>query len=315
VLFGSVGNLVLREIILNRYFRPFRPLELRSEYDRLRSVPLLDALARLGASDRAPLTIAFVTLFRLLHDLSCISNDPSVPIERRSRVVLALVRGEAQTLGVHLKSVADTASSKRLKDTALKAAKEILRKSAEIPKEVLSRASELHGTGERRAARELTALFQEHIIALAQAIDTEIPDGEAPFLGLVSSVERAVRLRQDLWGFHLLCQETASALRGRSKDGAHAALLTLRRYIAYFHDTGFQLLRFGDAAAFEPFFALVFEMEPTGPSQRQRLAEDCDKFVAVLRNRLAGVQRRADLAHVPFEGPAVRRWIDRFRVT
>ena len=45
-LFTDVGNLALREIVLNRYFRPFRPLEFRVEYDRLRSVRLLELLAR-----------------------------------------------------------------------------------------------------------------------------------------------------------------------------------------------------------------------------------------------------------------------------
>ena len=43
-LFNDVGNLVLREIVLNRYFRPCRLNEFRLEYDRLRSVRLLSLL-------------------------------------------------------------------------------------------------------------------------------------------------------------------------------------------------------------------------------------------------------------------------------
>ena len=52
-LFQDVGKLALREIVLNRYFRPFRPLEFRVEYDRLRSVRLLDTLGA-GSGNSVP---------------------------------------------------------------------------------------------------------------------------------------------------------------------------------------------------------------------------------------------------------------------
>jgi hypothetical protein len=315
-VFTGLGNLVLREILLNRYFRPFRPLELRVEYDRLKSVPLLDALALRPRAERAVLTTAVVAYFRGLHYLSCMSNDPSKPVERRARVVLALVRGEAQTLAAYLAGpVRDTVTSKKLKTFAEQSSENLLQQSERIPRVTLAGTHGTRGTPERAAAHALTAVFQEHLVVLARTLEIPLPEERGAFGALVSGVDRAVRLRHDLWGLQVLAQETAVALRGRSRDGSHSALLTLRRYLAYFHDTSFQLMRNSDSAAIEPYAALVFEHEPSGPSQRERLADDTDKFIVTLKGKLAGVQRRSDLANVPFEVGDVRQWVDRFRVT
>jgi hypothetical protein len=76
-LYTEVGNLALREIVLNRFFRPFRPLEFRLEYDRIKSVPVLESLRAIPEGDRRLFTVAFLALFRLLHYLSYVSPTRS----------------------------------------------------------------------------------------------------------------------------------------------------------------------------------------------------------------------------------------------
>ena len=75
-VFHEVGNLALRAILQNQYFRPFRPLEFCIEFDRVKSVPLLDALRRLGDPERRLFTTAFLGLFRLLHYLAYVRPAP-----------------------------------------------------------------------------------------------------------------------------------------------------------------------------------------------------------------------------------------------
>ncbi|HLM48028.1 MAG TPA: hypothetical protein VK458_29460, partial [Myxococcaceae bacterium] len=82
-LFNDVGNLVLREIVLNRFFRPFRLNEFRLEYDRLRSVRLLTLLSTVPAETRPLFTTAYLGLFRLLHYLAYVSQDAQGTIPRR----------------------------------------------------------------------------------------------------------------------------------------------------------------------------------------------------------------------------------------
>jgi hypothetical protein len=102
-VFHEVGNLVLRAILHNQYFRPFRPLEFCLEFDRVKSVPVLDALRKLGDPERRLFTTVFLGVFRLLHYLAYVRPTPR-GVERRARVVLALVRSEALTLVGYLRT-------------------------------------------------------------------------------------------------------------------------------------------------------------------------------------------------------------------
>lgn len=137
-LFQDVGKLSLREIVLNRYFRPFRPLEFRVEYDRLRSVRLLDTLVTLQEEQRTAFTTAFLGLFRLLHYLAYVDAEEQPPFSRRVRVLLALVRSEATALASWMHSeLSPKAGSKSLQAATLRAARDIARETERVAREVL----------------------------------------------------------------------------------------------------------------------------------------------------------------------------------
>ncbi len=313
-LFTDVGNLALREIVLNRYFRPFRPLEFRAEYDRLRSVRLLDLLATQPQETRALFTTAFLALFRLVHYLSFVEQTGEDSAHRRSRVVLALVRSDAVSLVAYLRQeLAAQVGPKRLKAAGLRAARDIAKETNRIVREVLV---ELDGGKDAamKAAAAFTGLFRAQVVALVEALEPGAAAGEDPFASLVSQEALAQRLRKDLWVFGQLCRSTELALRGEDVPAAERALTALKSYLGYFHDGGYQLLRYSDYEPFDRFTALLVELPwpPEGPSIRGRLAEDLRHFTQTLESTFASVSRRVLLHGRSFDRKEAEALRDRF---
>jgi hypothetical protein len=313
-LFTDVGNLALREIVLNRYFRPFRPLEFRIEYDRVRSVKVLDLLATQPADVRPAFTSAFLALFRLLHYLSYVGQEDEESTSRRARVVLALVRSEAVSLVGFLRhELATQVGPKRLKAAGLRAARDIAKETNRIGREVLA---ELNGTesAPMKAAVAFTALFRAQILALVEALAPGTATGEDAFAELVSQEAMAQRLRKDLWVFGQLCRATEKILGSEDVQAAEAALAALRSYLVYFQDGSYQLLRYSDYEPFDRFTGLLMELPwpPEGPGIRNRLAEDLRHFTPTLESTFTSVSRRVLLQGRTFDRKEAEALRDRF---
>ncbi|MBI3185014.1 MAG: hypothetical protein HYZ28_22975 [Myxococcales bacterium] len=312
-LFCDIGNLALREVVLNRFFRPFRPLEFRLEYDRIKSVPILEALSALAEADRRPFTVAFLALFRLLHYLSYVGAEAGEPPERRCRVILALVRSESMTLAGHFKvELAARAGQKRHQGAALKAARDIARETERIQRR-LSEGNDASGEWMLQAAVDFTTLFRRQICTLASALQPGL-SGEDLFRKLVNRSEMAQRLRADLWVLAELCKDAEANLRTENADAA-PALFCLARFIAYFQEVSYQLLRYGDYEAFDRSAGLVLEMgePPKGPVARARLAEDLRLFSQVAETTFAAVNRRSELGGRKFDLAEAKKLASRFR--
>ena len=314
-LFSEVGNLALREIVLNRFFRPFRSLEFRLEYDRIRSVPLLEALCALGEVPRRHFTVALLGAFRLLHYLSYAGNA-SRAAQPRARVVLALVRSEALTLIGYLKDeAAPHLEKKRHRVGILKLARDLQRAVRSVSEQLVGDLSE-RGS-EYGAAVGLTATLRLGIVALARVLDIAPPEEGDDFSALVSTEEMAQRLRQDLWAFADLCRSAqgAFALDDDDGDAAMDALGYLREYVGYFQDVSYHLLRYGDFEAFDRFAerisALVLPPEKAG--ERARLAEECRLFTRAAEATFDHAARRSELLGQRFDRHAAERLRSRFR--
>ncbi|MBX5481915.1 MAG: hypothetical protein IRZ16_08775 [Myxococcaceae bacterium] len=312
-LYNDVGSLLLREIVLNRYFRPFRPLEFRLEYDRIKSVRLLESLHELPESTRRLFSTPFLGLFRLLHYLSYVGDGESPP-PPRSRVVLALVRSEAASLALYLQEdLATRAELRRHKAAALKASREMIRESARIHQTYLGHM-DAGPNATMDAAVALTQLYRKQIVALARALKPEL-EGATTFEQLVSTREMSERLRLDLWALSRLCEAAGRVfLHGTPAQGENA-LSAVRAFLQYFHAVSYQLLRYGDYEPFDRFAALVGETEriPPGEAQRQRLGEDFRHFSQVAQTYFAQVSRRRELSSVRFDQAAARALLARFR--
>lgn len=301
-VFNEVGTLALREIVLNPYFRPFRPLEFRLEYDRIKSVPLLEALRHLEGPERRLFTVALLAVFRVLHYLSYVGAEATVP-EPRARVILALVRSEATSLvGFLQQEVAPQVTGKRHRAGALKVARDVQREGEKIAKKILAGAQEAPSAS-LEAAVAFTQLFRKQVETLARTLDPALT-GEDLFHRLLSVEEVAQRLRKDLWVFVELCRSAEESFRG---DGPEVepgtALEAVRAFLEYFQDVSYQLLRYGDYETFDRFAALVAETEavPLGPEARARFADDLRRFSQVAETTCSAVNRRSELIGKKFD--------------
>ena len=319
-LFTDVGNLALREIVLNRYFRPFRPLEFRVEYDRLRSVRVLDLLARQPADVRPAFSTAFLALFRLLHYLSYVAQEGDEAPPRRVRVVLALVRSEAVSLvGFFRHELSLQVGPKRLKAAGLRAARDIAKETNRIARELLSApeegdAADLSSGPSMKAAAAFTALFRAQMVALVEALEPGAASGEDAFAQLISQEAMAQRLRKDLWVFGQLCRAAETAMRSEDVPAAESALNSLKAFLVYFQDGGYQQLRYSDYEPFDRFSGLLLEFPwpPEGPGIRHRLAEDLRLFTPTLESTFASVSRRVLLQGRTFDRKEAEALRDRF---
>ena len=310
-VFHEVGNLVLRAILHNQFFRPFRPLEFCLEFDRVKSVPILDALRKLGDPERRLFTTVALGLFRLLHYLTYVRATPR-GVERRARVVLALVRSEALTLVGYLRTeLAPRVTLRRQQGAGLRIARDLsrladeigrrLRQEADDPQRVLDIATS--------AAEQLKA----QIVRFASAVEARLPADES-FTRLVSPVVLAQRLRNDLWVFAQLARAADEALAAGSEE-AVPAVDALGAFLSYFQDVSYQLLRYGDLQAFDQFAAILREAGPipAGPMARARLAGECRAFAEAAEGCFVAVGRRSDVAGRRFDEAHARAVLGRFQ--
>lgn len=308
--------------MFNRFFRPFRPLEFRIEYDRIKSVPILELLRSLEDDERPRCTVAFLGLFRVLHYLSYVSqpdegDDEDSELEaeaarRRSRVILALVRSETHSLSLFLADeVAGKSKLKRIQAAAVKASRELSRENQAIVKGLADLEDR---DAAMKAAVALTASVRKQIVLLARTI-ARVPGTAMSFEALVNPGVLAERLRMDLWVLFELSREVADALVSDEEEKQQEELEALRRFLQYFQDVSYQLLRYADFEPFDRFSAMLFEFDraPSGPATRSRFADDCRHFSNVAEATWAQVNRRAVLTGRRFDQKAAKLVAAQFR--
>jgi hypothetical protein len=163
----------------------------------------------------------------------------------------------------------------------------------------------------RGAASDFKALFEGAVVELARAVEAR---GAAEgFSRLVSPPLVAQRLRNDLWVSAQLAREAATALE--APGDASAPLGALLRFLEYFQDGSYQLLRYGDLEAVDRFLSIVGDasQSPEGPLARSRLAEDCNLFADAAEALFVRVGRRREVTGRRFDRAHAEAVLDRFR--
>ena len=157
----------------------------------------------------------------------------------------------------------------------------------------------------------VTALFEGAVVELARAVEAR--GATEGFSRLVSAPLVAQRLRNDLWVSAQLAREAASALEGRADPAPQLAALL--RFLDYFQDGSYQLLRYGDLEAVDRFLAIVGDASasPEGPLGRARLAEDCNLFADAVEALFVRVGRRTEVTGRRFDRAHADAVLDRFR--
>ncbi len=314
-LFADIGQIALREIALNKYFKPFRPLEFRQEYDRIKNVQVLEIVKGLDDATRRPVSIALLALFRLLHYLRYVPGPDEV-FTRRSQVVLALVRSEIASLAAYLEGELSAQLARLGPDKsalAIRAGQELRRETARVVKQDLAFTGTPPHGAVGHARQELEKLCRNTITGLARLFEPTADEGRL-FDEVAGRREQARRLRLDLFAFREVCQHASRSVLGSDRAKAEKAFQSLKEFVAYFRDVSYQLLRYSDFEPFDRFTAIVAETDqlPEGPVQRQRLADDFKVFTEVLDRTFTAINRREDVQQLPFEILEGRKLVERF---
>jgi hypothetical protein len=316
-LFLDVGRALQHELFVSRYFGPPSALEFRTEYDRVSSVRLLEALrAMADEKQRKAFALALLAAFRTLRSLRYVPAPP-VAHSRRVLVILSLVRSELLALIGYLENdvprlcataagVGEAAAGGRAAAAPLR---EVLERLAPILSVPLTDRAQLD-----QHRDQLVAATKQAIGAIASALDPALGTAQL-FEDQAARTEQSERLRRDLWLFRALCLETAEKL-DRSDEGPEAAD-PLRRFTTDFRDIGYQLLRHSDRELFDRFLDLLEGWSgrsgETAGLRMQRLRDDCRRFAEILDRALEMVGNRAELQRLPIDEMSYREALARVR--
>lgn len=315
-LFSDVGQVVLREIARNKYFKPLRPLEFRGEYDRIKSVRVLEIVRGIPDLEvRRPITLAFLALFRLLHYLQYLPGPGEAPV-KRAFVVAALLHSEFSALSAFLEKDIAARLEKGAPDKAQiigHVGMSLGRESTRIARRELAQGARGASEAMARAKKAYAALCQQQVAVLAGAFEPSVAETDL-FDDQAARRERAVRLRLDLCAFREACRRTQKAFASPVPADAEQAVEGIKRFVQYFRDVAYQLLRYGDYDPFDRFQTIVGELgaAPAASAQRVRVEEDFRLFAEVLERVLTAVCNREELAGVPFNEFEATAVADRF---
>jgi len=310
-LFLDVGRALQHELFVSRYFCPPTALEFRSEYDRVSSVRLLEAL-RMMPDDkkRRAFALGLLAAFRSLRSLRYVPAPPT-PHTRRVLVILALVRSELLALIGYLEGdlprLCATAEGVGAAAAAGRAAampiREVLLQVGPILAQPITERSQIDEQRDK-----LVEATKETIGAIASALDPSLGRQQL-FEDEAARTEHSERLRRDLWVFREMCQHTARQLDAPGSEPGSAE--PLRRFATEFRDIGYQLLRHSDRELFDRFLDLLEGWHgrrgESSAIRVQRLRDDCRRFAEILDRALETVARRAELQRIPIDEPAYRQ--------
>ncbi len=299
-LYLSVGRSYRRALRSCRYVEMLMSQRFRLQYDRIDNLALGGVLRAIDDDTvRQDVALAFLWLFRLLHYLKTIHRELSESRTlRHSLAMFSLLHAEMEQLadfmrvrflknkdaGHNLKNAAELAAfsvrveSRRVFERELVF---ILRQSD--PASIYAKIENSHGM--------LRNCYQSCVVTLAQAFDREF-DGKAAFPSMMENLQRAQKLRQDLW---TLRQYLRDVLQSRSTPETNSIVERL----AAFRESSLHLLMYRDWGEFERLSDCL--ITATVPLDVRTLLR---KFVTFLETLLAEVSKRSVLKESAHDVPA-----------
>lgn len=308
--FSAALRLAQREIHRSEFFDPLDALEFRAEFDRIRSVAVLEVMGAIESdASRRVAALAFLALFRLLRYVELVGEEA-----RRGGgggalfPLLALLRSDAEALASFFS-----------KEAATWIAEGFGRGFESCgPEEIASRWDRLGGEyRDLKALRALLASMGNQLrLELRKAYEQQLPPPDAPadIGGLAASVERATallrsyiqnavvmlarefvftlegeavfddftsnrarseRLRRDIWMFRQILRGFLEKAQGSPAAADQWAGMStfryVREFVSYFRSMGYQLLRYSDYARFDEFMGLVEPLRDGGVLEEAQL--------------------------------------------
>ena len=310
-LFSASIRLVQREVHRSEFFDPLASLEFRAEFDRIRSVTVLEVIAGIESDpSRRVAALTFLSLFRLLRYIDLVDEEQAkIAGFGPLFAYLALLRSDAEALAAFLsrdsatwvsdgfgrefescdpsgltarfdgleKEFASLKSLRELFESLGNQLKLELRKVYEQQIPTLSSVedqSELTSAIERSTSL-LRSFLQNAIVLLVQEFRSGV-DGEAVFEDFTSNRARSERLRRDIWMFQQILRGFIEKAKGSTAAADQWAGMStfrfVREFVGYFKSMGYQLLRYSDYARFDEFMRLVEQLRDGDVLDENRLA-------------------------------------------
>jgi hypothetical protein len=318
-IYSAYHGVLVREVGRNTFFNPLMALEFRQEFDRIRSVEVLDALHSIESeSAHRVCALSFLTLFRGLRYLSLIDQYAAEPsATRRAYVILAAMRSDLRTLTRYLARRAAEAMADGFEGELLSlTAPELVRGFEALAGEAYGLVR-LRGTlenlantlrveirrtfdhdlpsleakiGERElgpqmvvAAAQSRASIHHAIVTLCHEIQ---PGAEVPELEKDQSARRAAseRLRREIWMFQRILKAFLAMSESSRADPdqwvSPASFQFVRDFLGHFRAIGYQLVRSHDYERLDPFLKALDELRDVDLVEGARIKSAIEEGVA-----------------------------------
>lgn len=327
-LFYNVGQLISREIALNRYFNPFRLKEFTLHYDRITNPGILKMVKTIEDFPlRRQVSLILLTLFKLMHYLDYIpQRQGSTSQLKRSLLIFSLIYSESQSLidyiekslPKHLRKYHPQSEhmNAELREEFLfmvdSLAFQLRMELQKIFSQKLGEIIHVEKLNELRSSIEssvglLRNFLQQTCVAITRIFREEI-NGDTIFEEFVSRLEQSLRLHQDIYIFMKIMADCEQKLnKPEEKQRANLVrerLDLIRDYIFYFHNLSFQLLRHDDHIEFKKYIDRFVEIEPKTCQSDAKFTDFkrlVHTFKMLLETTFAHIGNRSEIQSLEFD--------------
>jgi hypothetical protein len=298
-IYTAYHGVLVREVGRNAFFNPLMALEFRQEFDRIRSVEVLDALHGIESeSAHRVCALSFLTLFRGLRYLQVVDQYAAEPAAtRRAYVVLAALRSDLRTLTRYLARRAAEAMADGFEAELLAITSADLTRSYDALAREATGLVQLRGTLESVASTlrvEVRRIFDHDLPSL----EAKIGEGElGPTMVIATASARASvhhairaltaelrpgtalpvlegepasrrvqseRLRREIWMFQQILRAFLAMSEASRSDPdqwvSPASFQFVRDFLGHFRAIGYQLVRSHDYQRLDPFLHALEEL-------------------------------------------------------
>lgn len=331
-VFKSVGELLRRELLRNRFFNPLTASNFSAAYDRVSNPIISRVVAGIRhATLQRRFSFVLLAFFRLLHYLRFINpRARDAGYLRSSLLVFSLVRSEARALLPYLEHrfkedlfdaegrLAPDAEGREVPEgldpVAQKLVGELDAQAYQLEMELrkvsaeeLGNMGSLHRTMQLRGVVEnahgiLANFFQQAIVSLVRIFEPGV-EGTAIFPQFESRRHQSRRLFEDVSAFQGIMAHFEERLETDFTTDpvvtASAYLKSLKRFLDYFKRETFLLLRYNDLKEFGEFFKIVHLLPITDlykDEVRSEFVMRAKYFKIFVDTTLAQIRQRQDLA-------------------
>jgi len=322
-LFHNMGQILGREIAMNRWFNPFKFRAFLPRFDRITNPKILRVVKSVKDEEiKRNISIIFLAFYRLLRELHYIHSEAEdKEALKSSLLIFSLVHSEAKAINLFLEKelpfnlrVGGKPRSEKIIKVVLSEADSVSfqlgMELKKLFKQILKDVTEAGSLTKLKSAIDsskgiLTNFFQQAIVTFAHALDERVV-GKDIFSDYISKLEQSLRLREDIWLFNKILENAETTMDGKT-------IKAIKDFIIYFQSLAFPLVRYSDHDDFQRFCDSVssYGSEVVGDKLAE-LKKTIQHFRIFLETTLGHINNRSELAGVPLDETHARNLFSQF---